>query len=76
LNSNLHSGTPDNLVQVILNGVTETASRDGGYMPAFKHSLSDEQIARIAGYMRQRYAPDKPAWTGVEQTVARLRGAH
>ncbi|HEV2612236.1 MAG TPA: molybdopterin cofactor-binding domain-containing protein [Noviherbaspirillum sp.] len=76
LNSNLHSGTPDNLVQVILNGVPETVSRDGGYMPAFKHSLNDEQIARIAGYMRQRYAPDKPAWNGIEQTVAKLRAAH
>ncbi len=76
LNSNLHSATPDNLVQVILHGVAETASSDGGYMPAFKHSLSDEQVARIAGYMRQRYAPDKPAWKGIEHTVARLRTAH
>lgn len=76
LNSNLHSGTPDNLLQVILDGVADTASRDGGYMPGFRHSLSDEQIARIAGYMRQRYAPDKPAWSGIEHTVARLRGAH
>ncbi len=75
LNSNLHSNTPDNLVQVVLNGVRETASRDGGFMPAFRHSLSDEQIARIAGYMRQRYAPDKPAWTDIERTVARLRQA-
>ncbi len=75
LNSNLHSRTPDNLVQIILNGIRETASRDGGFMPAFRHSLSDEQIARIAGYMRQRYAPDKPAWTGMERTVAKARAA-
>ncbi len=58
-----------------MNGVRESESRDGGFMPAFKHSLSDEQIARIAGYMRQRYAPDKPAWTNIERTVARLRPA-
>lgn len=75
LNSNLHSKVPDNLVQVILNGVTETASRDGGFMPAFRHSLSDEQIVRIAGHMRQRYAPDKPAWTDIEKAVTRLRAA-
>src|SRR5207237_8165286 len=36
LNTNLHSKTPDNLVQVILHGVTEPASTDLGYMPAFK----------------------------------------
>lgn len=73
LNSNLHSKTPDNLTQIILNGIRETASREGGFMPAFRHSLNDEQIARIAGYMRQRYAPDKPAWTDIERTVARVR---
>jgi nicotinate dehydrogenase subunit B len=64
---------PDNLVQVILNGIREPASRDFGYMPAFRHSLSDTQIASIARYMRQRYAPGKPAWEDIEQTVARLR---
>jgi nicotinate dehydrogenase subunit B len=73
LNSNLHSRTPDNLIQTILNGVREPASRHGGYMPAFKDSLNDEQIARIANYMRQRYASDKPAWKDVELTVSRLR---
>ncbi len=76
LNSNLHSKTPDNLVQVILNGMRDPAGRDIGYMPAFRHSLSDTQIASIARYMRQRYAPDKPSWDGIEQTVARLRGDH
>lgn len=73
LNSNLHSKTPDNLIQTVLNGVREPASRHGGYMPAFRDSLSDEQIARIASYMRQRYASDKPAWKDVESTVSRLR---
>ncbi len=76
LNSNLHSSSPDNLVQVILDGVREPAGGAIGFMPAFRHSLSDEQIARIAGYMRQRYAPGKPAWTDVERTVARLRQSH
>ncbi len=75
LSSKLHSSAPDNLVQVILNGVRETTSREGGFMPAFKHSLTDEQVARIAAYMRQRYASDKPAWTDIERTVARLRAA-
>jgi nicotinate dehydrogenase subunit B len=75
LNSNLHSRTPDNLVQVILHGVQETASREAAYMPAFRHNLSDTQIAQIARYLRQRYAPDKPAWSDIESTVARVRAA-
>ena len=63
LNGNLHSDSPDNLVRVILHGVQQAASRDIGYMPAFEHSLSKPQIVSLVQWMRQRYAPDKPAWT-------------
>ncbi|RJF96010.1 molybdopterin cofactor-binding domain-containing protein [Noviherbaspirillum saxi] len=75
LNSNLYSATPDNLVQIILHGIQQPASREMGFMPAFKDNLGDEQIAQLARYMRQVYAPDKPAWNDIEQTVARLRNA-
>lgn len=75
LNSNLHSDTPDNLVQVILHGIRAGSGDDAGYMPAFRDSLDDEQIGALAAHMRQRFAPDKPAWGDVRQTVARLRGS-
>jgi nicotinate dehydrogenase subunit B len=64
LNSNLHSAVPDNLVQVILHGIAAPASRDLGYMPAFKDSLTDGQVAELATYLRRQFAPDKPGWTG------------
>jgi nicotinate dehydrogenase subunit B len=73
LSSKLHSHKPDNLVQVLLEGVREPAGRDVGFMPSFADSLSDQQIAELAGYMRARYAPDKPAWAGLPEQVARLR---
>ena len=73
LNTNLHSDRPDNLVQVILNGIQEPAGQEIGFMPAFKHSLSDAQIAELAGYMRQRYAPGEAAWPDLPQAVARVR---
>ena len=73
LNSNLHSARPDNLLRVILEGVREPAGRDVGFMPAFKDSLDDRQIAELAGYMRQRYAPARPPWRDLEREVARLR---
>ena len=63
LNGNLHSDSPANLVRVILQGVQQAASRDIGYMPAFENSLSKAQITALVQWMRQRYAPDKPAWT-------------
>jgi nicotinate dehydrogenase subunit B len=73
LNSNLHSVAPDNLIQVILHGIGGPVSSDLGYMPAFKDSMTDGQIAELASYLRRQFAPDKPAWTGIEATVGRIR---
>jgi nicotinate dehydrogenase subunit B len=73
LNTNLHSSRPDNLLRSILDGIRVTGGSDNGFMPAFRDALDDRQIARLAAYMRRRFAPDKPAWTNVEASVARLR---
>jgi nicotinate dehydrogenase subunit B len=73
LNSNLHSAMPDNLIQVILHGIASPVSSDLGYMPAFKDSMSDGQLAELVSYLRQQFAPDKPAWTGVQAAVSRAR---
>jgi nicotinate dehydrogenase subunit B len=73
LNSNLHSERPDNLLRTILEGVREPATRDLGFMPPFRHALSDEQIAGVAAYMRGRFAPGKPAWQNLEAAAARIR---
>ncbi|QDW37398.1 molybdopterin-dependent oxidoreductase [Bradyrhizobium sp. KBS0727] len=73
LNSNLHSAHPDNLVQVILHGITAPASSDLGYMPAFKDSFTDGQVAELASYLRRQFAPDKPAWTDIHATIGRIR---
>ncbi len=77
LNSNLHSATPDNLIQVILQGIASPVSSDLGYMymPAFKDSLSDEQVAELVSYLRLQFAPDKAAWIDVRGAVAKLRQA-
>jgi nicotinate dehydrogenase subunit B len=76
LNSNLHSRAPDNLIQVILHGIEKPSSSDLGYMPAFKHSMSDDQIAELAAYLRRQFAPDKPAWTDLPSAVGRIRQSH
>ena len=76
LNSNLHSATPDNLIQVVLHGISAPASGDLGYMPAFKDSMSDGQIAGLVSFLRQQFAPGKPAWTGLEAAVGRARLAN
>jgi nicotinate dehydrogenase subunit B len=73
LNSNLHSTAPDNLIQVILHGITAPVSSDLGYMPAFKDSLTDGQVAELAAYLRRQFAPDRPGWTDIHATVGRIR---
>ena len=75
LNSNLTSARPDNLLRTILDGVREPASRDIGFMPAFRDALDDAQIAELAGYMRARFAPQEPPWSDLPQSVARVRAS-
>ena len=72
LNSNLHSTTPDNLIQVILHGIDTPVSSDLGYMPAFKGSLNAEQVADLVIYLRRQFAPGKPAWNEVETAVRKV----
>ncbi|CAN7761114.1 molybdopterin-dependent oxidoreductase [Bradyrhizobium sp. LjRoot220] len=73
LNSNLHSAVPDNLIQVILHGIASPVTSDLGYMPAFRDSLTDGQIAELAAYLRRQFAPDKPGWTDIHATIGRIR---
>jgi nicotinate dehydrogenase subunit B len=69
----LHGAVPDNLIQVILHGIASPVSSDLGYMPAFKDSMTDDQVAELVSYLRQQFAPEKPPWTGVHATVNRAR---
>jgi mono/diheme cytochrome c family protein len=73
LNSNLHSAMPDNLIQVILHGITDPVTSDLGYMPPFKHSMTDAQVAELVSYLRRQFAPGKPAWSNIEALVGRIR---
>lgn len=72
-NTNLTAARPDNLIHIILRGITEPANDNLGYMPGFAHSLDDKQITDLVHYLRGRYGADEPQWSNVESTVARLR---
>jgi nicotinate dehydrogenase subunit B len=78
-NTNVHSDQPDNLIKVILQGIDTPATKDLGYMPGFKDSLSNTQVAELAAYLRNRFATAAPQWQGLEQKVVYLRanpGSH
>jgi nicotinate dehydrogenase subunit B len=73
LNSNLHSQHADNLIQVILHGIAKPASADLGYMPAFRDSMSDAQVAELVSFLRNQFAPDKRPWADVASSISRIR---
>ena len=72
-NTSVHAGTPDNLIQVVLNGIQTPANGDLGYMPGFKDSLDDSQVADLLGYLRARFAPGEPEWADSRAAIARVR---
>ncbi|MBY4899132.1 cytochrome c [Cupriavidus sp. AU9028] len=73
LNTNLHSVRPDNVIQAVLHGVSAPPHAGIGYMPGFADSLDDAQVTQLVHYLRARFAPDEPAWEGVDAAVARIR---
>jgi nicotinate dehydrogenase subunit B len=73
LNSAIHAGKSDTVLRVILDGARPEGLGELGAMPAFRHHLDDAQIADLVAFLRARFAPDKPAWTGLREASARLR---
>ncbi len=73
LHTNLHAARPDNVVRVILDGIREPASRETGFMPAFRHALDDRQVADLANWMRARFAPERAAWNVTPAFVSASR---
>lgn len=72
LNTNLYADTPDNAIRVVLDGIQQPATADLGTMPAFRHNLSDSQIATLLNYLRTTFT-DKAPWPNLEQQVAKMR---
>jgi nicotinate dehydrogenase subunit B len=71
LSSKLQAGRPTNLVNMLLEG----GQHGIGSMPSFATALDDRQLADLATYLRGRFAPEKPAWSGIEDAIARARKA-
>lgn len=69
LSSKLHAATPANLFNMLLEG----GQHGIGSMPSFATALDDRQLMELATYLRERFAPDKPAWSGIEDAIVRAR---
>ena len=76
-NSTVGATRPDNLVAVILHGVDRTVGDHHVLMPgfgekSFVQSLSDEQVAALATFVRQKFGPGDAV--GVEQVATARKG--
>lgn len=74
LSTTLYLDKPDNVINVVLDGVQNPAHSDLGYMAPFRYSYSDKQVAELVNYMRIEFAGKEP-WQDLEKTVARIRDA-
>lgn len=72
LNTNLYADTPDNVIRIVLNGIEYEATEGLGSMPAFRHNLSDKQIAVLLNYLRTTFTSKSP-WPDLEHQVSQLR---
>ena len=73
LNSNVWAKTPDNVVNVLLNGAPEPAHGSANTMPAYRDLLSDRQIVEVVSYLRRTMAPGEKPWPNLPERVAALR---
>lgn len=73
LNSNLHSDSPDNVIQVLLHGIEDPAVNSLGNMPGFGASMNNQQLETLLSYLRLRFAPDKPAWNDLGKKIEAIR---
>ena len=72
LNSAVSAPDPANLIQVILHGIGKDEAMPGVLMPGFAQSLTDNDVAQLAAYLR-RSRSHQPAWANLETAVARIR---
>jgi nicotinate dehydrogenase subunit B len=73
LNTSVSEATPDNLLNVIQNGIDAPATDALGYMPGFKDSFDDRQIDDLVSYIRATFAPNEASWKDLAQASARIR---
>jgi nicotinate dehydrogenase subunit B len=69
LSSKLHAAGPANFLRLLLEG----GGHVSGSMPGFAAALDDRQIVDLTRYMRSRFAPGQPEWSGVDATLRIVR---
>ncbi|CFR10826.1 putative cytochrome C [Yersinia frederiksenii] len=71
-NSAVGASAPNNLINVILHGVSRKTNDGAVFMPGFAHSLTDEQVVSLSNYLLQQFG--QPALNIKADDVKTLRG--
>lgn len=72
LSTAVNAPNPQNIVNVVLFGLPPADGEASAVMPAFRHLLSDQQVADLLAYMRERFSQEPP-WAGLVEQTARTR---
>jgi mono/diheme cytochrome c family protein len=72
LSTAISSPDPRNATNIVLSGVRAVEGERSPIMPGFAASMNDQQISALLSYLRARFS-NRPAWTGVEETIADAR---
>ncbi|MDN0119646.1 c-type cytochrome [Yersinia frederiksenii] len=71
-NSAVGASAPNNLINVILHGVSRKTNDGEVFMPGFAHNLTDEQVVSLSNYLLQQFG--QPALNIKADDVKKLRG--
>lgn len=74
LNSAIYLDDPSNLLHVILFGISAKDGAPGVVMPGFARGFSDDDVVRIASYLRATRT-NKAPWPNLAKQVAQIRAA-
>lgn len=72
LNSMITLASPDNLIRVVMDGVSVKSGLPGVMMPGFGKALGDSDIVALLAYLR-RTQSSEPPWPDLAKRVAQLR---
>jgi mono/diheme cytochrome c family protein len=72
LNSAVNLADPTNLIRVILYGIDAKQGIPGVVMPGFAYGFGNDDVARIAAYLRATRTAQAP-WPDLEKKIASIR---
>ncbi len=74
LSSALALPTPTNAIRIVRAGIQPRDGERGAWMPAFSGSFTDEQLAALLDYLRERFT-GQPAWQDTAGELKRMSRA-